>query len=555
MAETAEHDQQTQDEQVELVFEPPGPGSWTVDKGHFPYPYTKFHADVMPGALWEGFRETFAGYGIPAEGMRAQFVNGFSYGQVVPVDPAELGARAAAAEEALATRRWRLDLQRWDDEAKPAAIARHRELAEVDVDAIVTTELIRHLRDCHDHTVAMIVQHHRFNGAAMIPLGDLLASVLEWTGGSVAAPEVMALLAGASPISRGECPERRAVLDAIAADTRATTLLDDDAADPAELLDALRSEQQVDPPTAEAVHDWLTLVGHRILDGFDVNQPRAIERPAVLLSSLRHARAAAEPPEPDPSAVRDRIPPEHRDAFDERLAEARLTYRLRDERGIYSDATALGIMRRAMLAAGSRLASIGLLASSELAVDASVDELVALLDDHPAAPTSEELRARARFRLTHGIDEIPPVLGDPPSPPPPIELFPPAMARTTRALLATSASMKAPDEQADDHRKLHGVAASPGRHAGTARIVHSIDDLERVGDGDVIVTITTTEAFNLAMACAAAVVTDHGGLLGHAAITAREFGIPAVVGTQRATSMIAEGTLVTVDGTNGEVSW
>jgi pyruvate,water dikinase len=129
------------------------------------------------------------------------------------------------------------------------------------------------------------------------------------------------------------------------------------------------------------------------------------------------------------------------------------------------------------------------------------------------------------------------------------------MARVTRAMLAVTGNMGAAPPDGGEANRLTGIAASPGRHEGTARIVHSVDDLTRVEPGDVIVAITTAEAFNLAMSFAAAVVTDQGGLLGHAAITSREYGIPAVVGTHRATTAIADGTRVVVDGTTGEVTW
>jgi pyruvate,water dikinase len=86
-------------------------------------------------------------------------------------------------------------------------------------------------------------------------------------------------------------------------------------------------------------------------------------------------------------------------------------------------------------------------------------------------------------------------------------------------------------------------------------VVHSVDDLERVEEGDVIVAITTAESFNLALSLASAVVTDQGGLLSHAAILAREYGIPAVVGTEHGTRRIPEGAIVRVDGTTGAVTW
>ena len=541
----------------ELTWEPPGPGSWSLDKGHIPRPCTRVAEELVGDAFRQGFAETFSGYGIPAATMLHEYVHGFSYGTIAPLPGTEFEARAQAAEDALAARRWRADLERWDTEAKPSTLRRHRQLIEVDVDAIPTTALIAHLRECADHAREMITQHHRFNGAAMLPLGDLLAGVEDWTAGAVTPAEVLALFAGASPISRGDCPELRAVADALAADDRARALLDADG-DPAEVLDALRNEAAVDGATVAAVDDWLVLVGQRILDGFDVYQPRAIERPAVLVSCLRHAAAGDDhrAPEPDVAAVRERIPAEHRAEFDDRYAEARLTYRLRDERGIYSDATATGILRRAMLAAGNRLAAAGLLPSPDLAVECGLDELVALLDEHPSAPAADELRARARFRASHTADDAPLVLGDPPSPPPPFELLPPAMGRMTRAMLTLTGNMRAAEEaDSAGSTTLTGIAASPGRHEGTARIVHTVDDLLRVEPGDVLVAITTAESFNLAMSFASAVVTDQGGLLGHAAITAREYGIPAVVGTHRATTAIADGTRVTVDGSTGEVSW
>lgn len=546
----------------ELTWEPPGPGSWNLDKGHVPRPCSRFSEEVTGEAFRTGFAEMFARYGIPAATMVHEYVHGFAYGTIEPLAGSEFEARAAAAEEAVTTKRWQGDLHRWDTEAKPATIRRHRELIDVDVDALPTTALVDHLHECREHVVDMIIQHHRFNGAAMLPLGDLLVGVQDWTDGGVTPAEVLALFVGASPISRGDCPELQAVRDALAADERAQALVAGaraSAADPAEVLDGLRTEATVDARTVAAVDDWLALVGQRILDGFDVYQPRAIERPAVLVSCLRNALATeSAPPEPDVAAVRDRIPPAHRDEFDERYAEARLTYRLRDERGIYSDATATGIMRRAMLAAGNRLVAAGLLPTPDLAVECGLDELMASLDEHPSAPDVEELRARARYRASHTADDAPMHLGDAPSPPPPAELLPPAMARMTRALLTLTGNMSAAEAPADDGRTagtLTGIPASPGRHEGTARIVHTVDDLLRVEEGDVLVAITTAESFNLAMSFAAAVVTDQGGLLGHAAITAREYGIPAVVGTHRATTAIADGTRIVVDGTTGEVSW
>ena len=77
--------------------------------------------------------------------------------------------------------------------------------------------------------------------------------------------------------------------------------------------------------------------------------------------------------------------------------------------------------------------------------------------------------------------------------------------------------------------------------------------MNRVAKGDVLVTVCTSPAFNVVLPLLGAIVTDRGGQLSHAAIVAREYGIPAVVGTLRSTSTIPDGARVEVDGTQGRV--
>src|SRR5439155_3282299 len=98
--------------------------------------------------------------------------------------------------------------------------------------------------------------------------------------------------------------------------------------------------------------------------------------------------------------VRSKVPEEHRSQFDELLGEARLTYRLRDERGVYSDIWASGLMRRAALAAGRRLATRGRINDPEHMVDAGLDEMRSMLSGSEG-PSAEELAARAEYRAAH----------------------------------------------------------------------------------------------------------------------------------------------------------
>jgi pyruvate,water dikinase len=94
---------------------------------------------------------------------------------------------------------------------------------------------------------------------------------------------------------------------------------------------------------------------------------------------------------------------------------------------------------------------------------------------------------------------------------------------------------------------LEGLGASPGQASGEVKIIRSVDELDRVLDGDILVTAMTSPDMVPAMQRAAAIVTDEGGLTSHAAIVSRELGVPAVVGTKDATKKLTDGMLITVE--------
>jgi phosphohistidine swiveling domain-containing protein len=100
---------------------------------------------------------------------------------------------------------------------------------------------------------------------------------------------------------------------------------------------------------------------------------------------------------------------------------------------------------------------------------------------------------------------------------------------------------------------LKGVATSPGRVTAPARVLHGPEDLDQMRTGDVLVAAITTPAWTPLFVRAAGVVTDVGGPLSHGSIVAREYGIPAVLGTGTATKRIRSGQTITVDGSEGKV--
>ena len=100
---------------------------------------------------------------------------------------------------------------------------------------------------------------------------------------------------------------------------------------------------------------------------------------------------------------------------------------------------------------------------------------------------------------------------------------------------------------------LKGTSGSPGIAKGPARVVHDISEFEKLRAGDVLVAPVTNPAWTPLFQRAVAVVVDTGGLASHAAIVAREYGIPAVMGTMSGTREIVDGQWIEVDGSRGLV--
>ncbi len=139
--------------------------------------------------------------------------------------------------------------------------------------------------------------------------------------------------------------------------------------------------------------------------------------------------------------------------------------------------------------------------------------------------------------------QTPPVLGTPPAGPPPDD----PVIRAWFKLFGT------PPQPSTASDVLHGSACSPGKVRGIAKVVLSLAEADKLQPGDILVAPSTMPAWTPFFASIAAVVTDAGGILCHTAIVAREYKIPAVVGTVTATSVFQDGQILEVDGDAGVV--
>ena len=200
-------------------FEPPGPGPWEQDPVHFPRARDALLDGDASGSVQAGHGDFARYYGLLLDGLEMAYVNGFAYSQrrARAGEPRSRSA-SSAREEVLDGKLWREQLREWDETVKPAAIAAHRELQAVDPDALsrrragrVPDALPRPPRG--DDRPA-----HALHGvSAVIPTGDFLAHVGDWTG--LPPAELLGLMRGASPVSAGASSELERMIAAIARTT------------------------------------------------------------------------------------------------------------------------------------------------------------------------------------------------------------------------------------------------------------------------------------------------------------------------------------------------
>ena len=124
----------------------------------------------------------------------------------------------------------------------------------------------------------------------------------------------------------------------------------------------------------------------------------------------------------------------------------------------------------------------------------------------------------------------------------------------SRAITTLDAPRTTVGDAGSGHILVTGVPISPGRALGPARLVRSVDEFPHVRRGDILVCRTTDPAWTPLFRLAAGVITEAGGVLSHAAIVAREYGIPAVAGAQDALTSIPDGAQITIDGVRGTIT-
>ncbi len=313
-------------------------------------------------------------------------------------------------------------------------------------------------------------------------------------------------------------------------------------------------------PSGVGAEDWLEWqnrwqthirqFGHIIYD-LDFAKPLPADDPAPLLDTCRmflngecpnpyeRQRAAAEQREQATQAMLGRLRGLRRKLFRKLVSWAQDSVPLREE-GLSDLGLGYPQLRHMLRELGRRLVESGAIEQPDdvfWLLEAEADRAAGALDKGEAMHTFVELVEQRKAVWQAEMRATPP------------PVLPPKSKWMGLDLGMFVAAEDA--EQAGD--TIRGAGTSPGRVTGAARVLHGPEDFGQMRPGDVLVAKFTTPAWTPLFARAAAVVTDIGGQLSHGSIVAREYRIPAVMGTGVATKRIQSGQTITVDGGTGEV--
>ncbi len=448
-------------------------------------------------------------------------------------DAVDLDALALTAEHTLTTQRWRDDLRAWAEETRPAAMAASRALLEVELGTLDDASLADHVDQAVAHYQQWAPEHFALMSVGATAGGALLEAAESWGLDRRALFESLAGSAGATASGQS-------LLDRIATGLREVGVAD---------VESLDDVRRVGGDAVAALDELLLAHGARTF-GTDLS-PTLAERPDALVALVRAALRATGPrAQRDPAALerhRDLVPEGERDRFDDLAAVAQLAYGFNDDNTVVLFSLPLGVVRRAVLAVGVRLADRGRIDDPADAFEATPGELRDVLLG--AGPAASLLAERTAERKAADAVTPPAMVGSPLPEEPPLEL--PDATRRLDALVNAwwSAGATAPT--------AGRAAATVGTEVVRGRAVVSRDPVEllfRVEPGDVLVTGTTNATYNVVFPLVAAVATEQGGPMSHPAILARELGLTAVIGVPDLFDRVHDGDQVEVDPIAGTIT-
>jgi pyruvate,water dikinase len=563
-------------ELIPIPIEVP-PGYWERDTFHEPVPLSPFGRVLLTEQILEVFPAAFAEFGILLDRAESAFIGGWMYRRMVPLGapPAGRGRptapprsllrilmrihprirrRISAARRAIESDLPAEVIRRWTDEWRPEHQEEIDRASAVDLGSVSDQELAAQL----DHRVEVLGHpaHVVVAIAYWILVYELADACRELLGWDTA--KMLSLLDGLSTTSTEPARQLADLAWLIRSKPAVRELLATvDETTPGRLA-------EVDAEFARAFSNYVDANGHRALR-YDVIDPTFAETPHLLLRLVAdQLEFGFSPDQAAQEALRRRSdaadearrllashPEADRRRFERVLARAREAYPALEDRvwGTFSVQAAL--LRYLALEIGRRLVDRGQLGA--------VDDVFFLEANDARSALFEGADRREAARVARGqrawaiANPGPYAYGDSPPGDPPLDLLPAPARLVNQGVLWGLAQLFGEFPRRQGESVVTGTPASPGRYTGVVRVVMGEHELGKIRGGAVVVCPVTSPTWSVVFASMGALVTDGGGILSHPAIIAREYGIPAVVGTGNGTSVLRDGQRVTVDGSTGVV--
>jgi phosphohistidine swiveling domain-containing protein len=560
---------------VSDVFEPPA-GFWRRDTSHFPRPLSPMNRSIFVEPGNAGLRHVFDEFGLLLETLENRVIRGWTYTRLVPLGGTErpapppalfwlltrtvpsLRARIRQGIQAIRTGKAMRFVRQWRDEWQPGLARDIKVLRELDLRSLSDGALARHVFDTRSLLARGSDAHFLLHGSQTVALGGLVLTCRELLGWDEQA--ALGLLSGLSTMSTA--PGRR--LDELARSARSRPQILAVLADPTQQT-TINELTRIDPDFGRSLEDYQAEFGTRLLS-YDVAHLTLAESPTITLRLLADRVAALRDPVVSPDAAleqRDRAvakaraalsgrPATERQRFERALADAEETYPTREQNVFYTLSVPLALIRYAVRELGDRLAKRGQIDHPVNVFMLEIGEAQNALGD--GMDRREVVARREREQARYASDPGPASYGRDPGPPPSFAVLPEESRFAHEAFLWYTDRVFAMDQvalPASTATAPQGVGASRGQYTGFVRRIMTESDFGSLEPGDVLVCPATSPAWSVLFSRVGALITDNGGILSHPAIIAREYGVPAVVGTGNATEFLRTGDIVTVDGTTG----
>ncbi|MCC6454088.1 MAG: hypothetical protein IT328_04025 [Caldilineaceae bacterium] len=532
-----------------VAWEQPGDEKlfWFFDRMHTPSQSSPMDLSFWR-ILYSGFKEGHAFYAIPMD-MRVQQINTFVYATNLAPPPTE--EEAKIIPERIGATMGQLQ-SLWDDEWLPT-IREHLAFWDgFDLSAASMPELITHLDESIERTKQLFSLHFRI----VVPVYSAISGFDDFyqeVFGKESPFGSFALLEGFpnKTVEIGQALfrlSRQAILDPAVT----SVLVSNDGSAEAELRQTEAGRRFL-----VALDKFLQEYGHRS-ELWSISYPSWIEDSTPVYRTLRDylrqpdldldsdLAAAATRRDERIAAARAQLqgyPQPVVEQFEFLLRAAQVGTVLSEDHGFWIDFHAVDRFRQVIREFGRRLAAMNVIDLPDDVFFLTQEEMRATAIAQPMPDQRKRVAERkAEMQRFAGV-QPPPLLGTPPAHQP----------GDSPAERADRKFFGGPPPTDSTPQLIRGNSGSPGKVQGRVKVVHSLAEASKLEQGDILVAVTTAPPWTPLFATAAAVITDTGGVLSHCAVVAREYGIPAVVGTGVATTFLHDDQWIEIDGEAGTV--